>query len=312
MNTPNDTPSEVLVGRLFQRIGEVSSLPVVALQIIDVANDPMACSDDLLDAVRLDAALAARIMRTVNSSYYALRSKVEELKMAITLLGFKEIRNLAITAYVAQLFKESEGYGTYDRRGLWNHLIGAGSVARLIADYSGQVPPREAYLAGLLHDIGLILLDQYLHEPFCRVVDKLSPDEDSTAAETELLGFDHTELGGYVMLQWKLPEYLAATAIHHHRPELYTGEHRKIVCAVALANFFCNLKGVTSLGVANTTMPETEIFAELNLGKPQVAEIWNRLDEVFESANLMALMQGAEDGEGPQHPAADFQEMPAM
>ncbi len=287
-------------------------MPVVALQIIDVANDPMACSDDLLDAVRLDAALAARIMRTVNSSYYALRNKVDELKMAITLLGFKEIRNLAITAYVAQLFKESEGYGTYSRRGLWNHLIGAGSVARLIAESSGEVPPREAYLAGLLHDIGLILLDQYLHEPFCRVVDNLSPDADSLDAETELLGFDHSELGGYVMLQWKLPEYLAATAIHHHMPESYTGPHRKIVCAVALANFFCNLKGVTSLGVANTKMPETEIFAELNLGKPQVAKIWNQLDEVFEAANLMALMQGDENSEEPQHTATGTQAIPAM
>jgi len=89
------------------------------------------------------------------------------LKLAITLLGFKEIRNLAMTAYVAQLFTKDAGYGSHSREGLWNHLIGAGAVARLIAQTSGGVLPQEAYLAGLLHDLGLILIDQYLHKPFC-------------------------------------------------------------------------------------------------------------------------------------------------
>jgi len=290
MNAPNDTPPEVLIQRLFRRIGEVSSLPAVALQIVEVANDPTTCSDDLLDAVRLDAAMAARIMRTVNSSYYSLRSKVAELKMAITLLGFKEIRNLAMTAYVAKLFKQGDGHGTYSREGLWDHLIAVGSVARLIAETCRTVPPREAYLAGLLHDIGLILLDQYLNEPFHRVVDSLSPDTDSLEVETEILGFNHTELGGYVALQWRLPESLAATIIHHHAPELYEGPHRDVVHVVALANFFCNLKGVTSLGVPNTQMLEAEVFDALDLTKPQAAAIWDRLDEVLETANVIALM----------------------
>ncbi len=290
MTAPNDIPPEVLVQRLFRRIGEVSSLPAVAVQIIDVANDSTAGSEDLLGAVRLDAALATRIMRTVNSSYYSLRNKVAELKTAITLLGFKEIRNLAMTAYVAQLFKQGKGHGTYTREGLWNHLIGVGSVARMIAETCRRASPREAYLAGLLHDIGFILLDQYLHEPFCQVVDALTPETDSRDVEAEIFGFDHTELGGYVTLQWRLPEYLAATILHHHHPEEYDGPHRDMVHVVALANFFCNLKDVTSLGVASMQTPETEVFDTLGLTKPQVASIWDRLDEVLAAANLMAQM----------------------
>ena len=98
-----------------------------------------------------------RIMRTVNSSYYSLQNKVADLKLAITLLGFKEIRNLAMTAYVSQLFRADAGHGAYSREHLWNHFIGVGSVARLIAETTRTVPPREAYLAGLLHDLGIIL-----------------------------------------------------------------------------------------------------------------------------------------------------------
>jgi hypothetical protein len=87
-----------------------------------------------------------------------------------------------------------------------------------------------------------------------------------------------------------LPESLAATIIHHHAPELYEGPHSDIVHVVALANFFCNLKGVTSLGAPNTRMPETEVFEALNLTKLQAAAIWDRLDEVLETANVIALM----------------------
>jgi HD-like signal output (HDOD) protein len=85
-----------------------------------------------------------RLMRTVNSSYYALREKVADLKQAITLLGFKEVRNLSLTTYVAQLFQNTEGYGVYSRRGLWNHMVGVGMVARVVAQSCRNVAPQEA------------------------------------------------------------------------------------------------------------------------------------------------------------------------
>lgn len=85
------------------------------MRIIQVASDPTTGAADLLEVVEYDAAMAARIMRSVNSSYYSMQNKVADLKLAITLLGFKEIRNLAMTAYVAQLFKKGKGYGTYSR-----------------------------------------------------------------------------------------------------------------------------------------------------------------------------------------------------
>ena len=198
IDDPQHAPAEVLVKRLFARIGEVSSLPMVAVRIIEVAGDSTAGAEDLHRAIQFDAALAVRVMRTVNSSYYSLSNRVADLKLAIALLGFKEIRNLAITAYVAQLFKRAAGHGTYTREGLWNHLIGVGTVARLIAQTCRKVPPQEAYLAGLLHDLGLILTDPYLHKPFCKVVDALNEETPICEVEREILGFDHAQLGEFV------------------------------------------------------------------------------------------------------------------
>ena len=284
---------ETLVKRLFSRISEVSTLPTVAVKIIEVANDPTTGAEDLLGAVQFDTALATRIMRTVNSSYYSMQNKVADLKLAITLLGFKEIRNLAMTAYIAQLFKKGSGHGSYTREGLWNHMIGVGIVAQLVAETCQRVPPREAYLAGLLHDIGLILEDQYLNKPFCKVIDLLTEDTPLRDVERQVMGFDHAELGEYVASQWSLPRHLTATIRYHHSPLEYEGEHRDMVCVVALADFFCNVKGLTQLGVRNMQMPPPEIFATLGLRKEHIAQIWAQLDETLKSVNVMALIDGA-------------------
>jgi len=291
-NGPEQSP-EVLVKRLFSRISEVSSLPAVAVRIVEVANDPSTGSADLLEAVQYDPAMATRIMRTVNSSYYSMQNKVADLKLAITLLGFKEIRNLAMTAYIAQLFKKGAGHGTYTREGLWNHLIGVGIVARRIAETSRKVAPREAYLAGLLHDIGFILIDQYLHKPFRRLIDALTEDKDHGEVEREILGFDHTELGQFVAANWRLPQHLTDAIRYHHAPLDYDGDHRAMVHTVALADFFCNVKHVSALGVRSVCLPPAEVFSTLGLQKTQVNQIWQQLDDALKSADIMALIQTA-------------------
>ena len=276
---------------MFKRISEVSSLPDVAMRIIQLADDPSTGADELLGAVRSDPALAMRLMRTGNSSYYSLQEKIGDLKQAITLLGFNEVRNLALTAYVAQEFRSGEGHGPYVRLGLWNHMVGTAMVARMMARSCGAVSPQDAYLAGLLHDFGLILIDQYFHKPFCRVIDAMSEDAPVCAIEMQTLGFDHAELGQYVATKWNLPEHLTAAIGAHHMPEAYWGPHREMVIIVALANFFCNLKDLTSLGVRNTETPPTRLFGLIGLRKDHVALILQQLDEVLESARDMAMVQ---------------------
>jgi len=214
---------------------------------------------------------------------------VADLKLAITLLGFKEIRNLAMTAYVAQLFRKDSGHGTYSRDALWDHLIGVGAAAQLIAQVCGKVPPQEAYLAGLLHDLGTILIDQYLHKPFCQIIDRMDQDTLLCEIEREVLGFDHAELGEFVAKQWHVPNHLTTSIRYHHTPLEYTGPHRKMVCAVSLANFFCSAKGLTSLGVVCKQVPPSQIFAELGLDKQRIGSIWEQLDETLAAADITAL-----------------------
>ncbi|HOM17014.1 MAG TPA: HDOD domain-containing protein [Thermoguttaceae bacterium] len=279
------------LARLAARIGEISTLPEVVYRILTLVEDPDTGAAELSEAVRSDPALAMRVMRTVNSPYYALEQKVSDLQQAIAILGFREIRNLALTAHVASLFRTSEGHKHYSRRGLWGHLVATGIVARMVAQTTGRIPPHEAYLAGLLHDLGLILLDQYAHAGFCRIVETIAPNRPTCQVEMEVLGFTHAELGQTVASQWNLPNHLTASIGFHHQPELCQGTYRPLVCAVAVANFLCHRQDVTSLGVANVPLPPPEIFAELNLGREELNQIVAQLEEALRSADLMAMSQ---------------------
>ena len=291
---PRDEKTQRLIEQFFDRVGEVSTLPSTALRVIEVANSPGFEIADLYDVVQTDPALALRILRTVNSSYYSLRNQVKDLRMGITLLGYKEVRNLALTIYVSQLFKSSAGHGNYRREDLWNHCVSVGATSRFIAKSYADDTAESIYLAGLLHDVGLILEDQHIHQPFCKLLDTLSDQQPTTQTEAELFGFDHTELGYHMAHRWKLPPDIAASIRYHHSPDDYDGEHRRTVCLVSVANYLCSARGITSLGVNNTPIPPQHVFAEIGIGTKELGEIWGQLDEVHEQASKMLPGAGAQ------------------
>jgi len=134
------------------------------------------------------------------------------------------------------------------------------------------------------------LIDQYLYRQFRRIVDLLTEENRLHDLELQLLGFDHAALGQFVTQEWHLPEHLSAAIGSHHAPEEYSGPHRTIVSVVALANLFCHLKGVTSLGVRNVETPSPGLFAELGIHKQEVAAILARVDEILRAADVMATL----------------------
>lgn len=278
------------LNRLYHRIGELSSLPDVATRVVEVAQDSTSSAHDLLEIVENDPALATRVLRTVNSSRYGLRNSVRDLKSAITLLGFHEIRSLALTLYVADKFREPGTYRTYDRKGLWNHSVAVGTIARLVARSCNLPHPEEAYLAGLLHDIGLILIDHHLRKHFCRVIDEVAKKQPTTEVEQRVLTFDHAQLGEYVARQWHFPEPIAVAIGYHHNPKVYEGSHRELLHTVVVANYMASQHGLTSLGVANIAPPSSDILSDLWVNSEQMDAIVEGLDEALDKADSLATV----------------------
>lgn len=280
-----------VIDRVFRQIGDVSSLPTRAVEIMELAHDSDSDADDLIQVIRSDPAVAMRIMRTVNSSFIGVREPVGDLKQAVMLLGFQEIRNIAMSAYVAPLFRETAGYKQYSREGLWNHMVSTAVVSQEIARISRRVDPQETYLAGLLHDIGFVLIDQYLHKPFRRVIDAVTPENPAFLVERETIGFDHGELGEYVAIQWKLPVHLSDTIGHHHHAGDYEGPNRDMVYAIALGDWLCDYRHRSALGISTSMSPPLEFFTALGLERDEVVAVIKKLDEALSRANVMARSQ---------------------
>jgi putative nucleotidyltransferase with HDIG domain len=271
---------------VVRRVNEISTLPHVATKVMEVANDPTSNAMDLRGVIETDAALSARILRCVNSSAYATREKISNLQQAIAYLGLKQIRSLALTASVAELFAQDEAIGPYRRRGLWQHLVAVGICARLIAMRQEIADFEDAFVAGLLHDIGIVLEDQYVHEHFRAVIRNLATG--TTLAETEhrVLGFDHARLGAKVADSWRFPARLKAAIGHHHMSVNYRGEDVAIVRCVEIANLICTVKDYSSVGLKLVKVSPPALSA-LALTREHLLVLAQDLDEEMDKNSVL-------------------------
>lgn len=282
-------PKHIPLNQVLARITEISTLPHLALRVMQVANDPEAGAAELKNVVEADAALSARVLRTVNSSAYALQSKITNLHYAISYLGFNQIRNLAVTALVSDSFKQQVTVGRYDRAELWRHFVAVGICARMLAARRRIADFEDAYLAGLLHDFGIILEDQHVHDSFAAMIQALDGTRGLCEAEEEYLGFDHPTIGLWVSNQWKFPPPVRSTIQYHHDSQKCANEHLPIVQCVEVANFICSLKGITSVGI-NLVPPPRETIMAMLLTKDDLKVLITDLDsEIARYESLFKL-----------------------
>jgi putative nucleotidyltransferase with HDIG domain len=274
--------------RLFQHIGSVASLPEAGHRVLSLTENDATSTDELRDAIQRDPVLVARILRRLNSAYFGLSTKISDVRTAVNLLGVREIRNLAITVFMSKLFEPDGTHGTYRREALWSHCVSVGVCARLVSRVCGRGTPEEAYVAGLLHDIGLILLDQTLRRHFVRVLDEISPTIPTCIVENQILTFDHATLGGYVAQRWNLPTQIVEAIAYHHAPQSYAGPNKDIVYLVAIANYLCSRSGRTSLGVHNVEPPPEEVYRGLEIDHVSLAIICSELEATLEKAEALA------------------------
>lgn len=274
------------IDKTVENITDVATLPMVAMRVIEIANNPKSGAADLKTAVEGDVSLSARVLRTVNSAAYCPRTKITNLLQAISYLGFRQIRNLALTASVRQIFKDQKEVGTYKQTELWRHLVSVAICARMIAMRMKLKNFEDAYLAGLLHDFGIILEDQHINPRFQILMRSLAGKTTLMEAELAGLGFDHTLLGTRLGEKWKFPSTVQATIQFHHSADEYQGEDIAIVRCVELANFICSLKNITSIGV-NLVKPPLRTINTLGFNKEDIKLLVTDLDEEISQRNSL-------------------------
>jgi len=232
-------PNEIIRG-----IGMLPPLPDTALKLLRVVNDPLSTVDDIVEAIRYDQAVTGQVLRLCNSAYFGLSRKVTSLSDAMLCLGTMKVMQLVMSVHTtALLSKPQRGYGL-DPGVLWKHSVAVALASAGFTNYVKGANGSVAFTAGLLHDIGKVVLNEYVAAEFNEIARRVSEERLSfIEAEQQVLGFSHEDVGGRIAEQWKLPEAMVLCIAHHHRP----GEvdpPNVLVDMVHLADCTCLLLGL--------------------------------------------------------------------
>jgi putative nucleotidyltransferase with HDIG domain len=220
---------------------ELSSLPTTTMQMMKLLDDETVEASRVLDVIEKDPSLTANLLKLANSAFYGLRRQVGSAREALILLGNQTIVTLAFATSMGDVLRGPLAAYRLDRNALWHHALGTALGATHLASLSGCQETRErAFTAGLVHDIGKLLLNRPLKEK----LDQLPPDCDFSClleAETQILGFNHAMAGARLAEAWNFPSYLVGVIENHHgTPD--DSQEGNLIRAVSAANLLtCHL-----------------------------------------------------------------------
>ncbi len=204
---------------MIGRMKGLPSLPETVISILNVLNNPESSAGELSEALKRDQSITSRVLKLVNSAFYGFPRKIDTLSKAVTILGYTSIQNIILATTLFHTFSEVSPGQALNRKKFWKHALGCGVFAQTISLELGMEDKDEVFLAGLLHDIGKIILDAFLHDEYIHVA-KLAKDKNLllVEAEKEALGATHADFGFWLAENWNLPYNLTAAIAHHHNP----------------------------------------------------------------------------------------------
>ena len=200
--------------------------------------DPKSTARDLHEVIKNDPALSVKVLKVVNSAFYGLPGQVASVDRAIILLGLSAVKNIAIAASIARLFKGKRISEHFSAADLWRHSVAVAVAARMLGKCSPHpVMPDELFVAGLIHDIGMLVERQSFPDEFSHVINQCTDsDLDFLETEREVIGADHQAFGVGLTTKWKFPRHLRAAVGFHHNPEAVSAELRNMATVIQAAD----------------------------------------------------------------------------
>jgi len=258
-------------------VTKLPSLPVVAIKLLKLTQDHTSAAGDLVRLIETDPAITAKILRIVNSAAYGLPHKIASIKHAIVLLGFAAIRSLAMDVVVYDQLINQRGRHAFNRVHFWQHCLTVATLCRALAQKLDYPDTEEAYIAGLLHDIGKIITETYGRVTYSDFLGRLDNHEGMLIdIEKKLIGLSHNDIGAFVCQQWGLPDNVVlALKLHHERfANLPLTAHQQMLIAmVSLADFISWLLGVGSANITRNAILQPEVEELIPIKEINIQEL---------------------------------------
>jgi putative nucleotidyltransferase with HDIG domain len=233
--TSAKTDAERILEKLEQ-IHELPTLPAIVIELNRKLQDHDTPVEELIKTIEKDPAIVLKILKMVNSAFYGYRSRVSNLQQAVVLLGFNTIRNAVLSVSIINAFKEEKPLEGLNMQEFWRHSVAVAVSAKQLAKTTGMVSPDDSFVAGLLHDVGKVVLFHFFRDLFEQIWHHMKSTRTSFfLAESETTPVDHTMIGGSLTRKWQLPDTLVDTIRHHHQP-VPDSENYKMQTVIHLAD----------------------------------------------------------------------------
>jgi putative nucleotidyltransferase with HDIG domain len=280
---------EQAVASAIREISHIATLPEITLKIIQLVEDPSSTAQDLNNVIAKDPALCTRILKVVNSAFYGLPGQIGSINRAIVLLGLNAVKNIAIAASLAKLFKGGQLTPNFSARDLWEHATAVATATRMIAAKMKLGLTDEAFLAGLIHDVGVMVEMQYDRNKLVEVLDKVDAGFEGgmLGAEASVFNANHQDFGAALCEKWKFPRSFAQVCGYHHRPLDLPEDQRALTVMVAVADrLAAQLDAGFRLDLDSTEIP-AEWLEELKLSAEDVDAIKAALPEAMQDVQSL-------------------------
>jgi HD-like signal output (HDOD) protein len=260
----------------LQSIGDIPTLPPVLMQVWDLTTKDDTSAADLGRVIGADPGLTGALLRLANSAYFGFPRKVATVTQAVVILGFDTVKSLAMGASVFRALRSDSG--RIDPGAFFHHSLMAAMASRLVMERRHPARAATAFSGGILHDIGKLVVAEFLPEAARRIAGRIETGGTPEDAERGELGLTHAEIGGWFAGAWNFPEELAAAVQWHHRPA-EAPSHRDYVSAVHLGDVLAHRAGATGSGRPTPPEPDASAQAELGLDGTDLEALLERVRE---------------------------------
>ena len=248
MSEIDEKSREIIKTKIISKMQDIKSFPQFVMETMRKLNDPESNAADVAKSLSRDEGLVLRVLKLANSAAYGMTRNISNISEAIALLGYKSVSNIILAATVySAMDKGLSGYAL-DRGELWRHSLMVAYTSRYLAKLTGKVGTEDAYVGGLLHDIGKVILNDYVRFGYGIIVKMVEEKHiPFTEAEWTVLGFDHAMIGEILVEKWAMPEaYRIAVAYHHKPNELPEDkkEFQPLLDVVTVSNAICLMLGI--------------------------------------------------------------------
>lgn len=263
---------QLALAKIMMKLSALPSLPQVANRVIQLTYDPKASYDEICEVICRDQVLTSKVLKLVNSAYYGLPRKVVTITDALTILGIETLRTMVLGVSIHKALTDHKCRSVIKRKQLWRHATACAMASKLLAVRLGISESENVFIAGLLHDIGKIILSSFLSTEYSQVIDLCKQKKCSTIeAELEVLKITHSDVGMTVAEKWNLPIILAEPIGYHHDP-LHKCNYPEVVQLVYLGDIIATIAGYDSGQEVGVTI-SSEVLDKCDLTYSQLCMI---------------------------------------